>query len=141
MNTSIRVALILMLAFFTAYGHAVARSPEDAQLARLAGTWQIVGRMAEEQVSYVASASYSIARRYLRFDLRRDGPQSGPPLTWIFGFDAHRDSFVCFEIGADNRARGPLVARFSEHTDGVVGVEIDAEASATAPSRLELRRA
>lgn len=142
MNTSIRVALILMLAFFTAYGHAAARSPEDAQLLRLAGAWHVVGRMAEERVAYVATASYSVARRYLRFDLTRDGSQPGPPLTWIFGFDAHRGSFVCFEIGADGCALGPMAVRFSERADGIVDVEIEPEASAGAPSRrLELRRA
>lgn len=140
MNTSIRVALIMVLAVCAAYAHAAAQSPEDAQLARLAGTWQVVGRMAEEQVSYVASASYSIARRYLRLDLTRGGRQQDASLTWIFGFDAHRDSFVCFEIDADERTRGPLVARFSEQANGVVGVEIDAEAPEGQPSRFELRR-
>lgn len=141
MNTSIRVALILLLAFCTAYGQAAARSPEDAQLARLAGTWQVVGRMAEEQVAYVAEATYSVARRYLRFDLTRAADQGGPSLTWIFGFDAHRGSFVCFEIGADLRTRGPLVARFIERADGSVGIEIDDEASAGKASRVELHRA
>jgi hypothetical protein len=141
MNTSIRVALILMLALFTAYAHAATRSPEDTQLARLAGAWQIVTHIADERISYAASASYSVARRYLRFDLTRDAAQPGPPVTWIFGFDAHSESFVCFEIGADDRTRGPLVTRFVEGTDGVVAVEIEGETPQSAPARFELHRA
>lgn len=140
MNITIRVAIILALALFSAYAQAAARSPEETHLARLAGTWQVIGRIGEEQVSYAATASYSVTRKFLRVDLGA-APRAQPSLTWIVGFDAHRDTFVCFEIDAASRTRGPFVTTFTDARDGGFNVELrrDVEDAATT-ARVSLRR-
>ena len=140
MNTTIRVAIILALALFSAYAQAAACSPEESHLARLAGTWQVIGRIGDEQVCYAATATYSAARKFLRFDLG-EAPRASPALTWIVGFDAHRDAFVCFEIDADSRTRGPFVTTFADARDGGFTVEMRrARDSDETAAQVSLRR-
>jgi hypothetical protein len=113
MNTSIRVAIIIALAFFTAYAQAAARSPQETHLAQLSGTWQVVTQIGDERLAFAATATYSAARHYLRFDLHdvRAGPV--PRVTWIIGFDAHQGEYVCYAIDDEQRTRGPLLTRFA----------------------------
>lgn len=138
MHTTIRVAIILALALFSAYAQLAARSPEQSHLAHLAGSWQVVGRIGEEQVSYAAKATYSAARRFLRVDLG-DAARGPPSLTWIVGFDAHRDAFVCFEVCADSSTQGPFVAEFTDAADGSVSCVLR-RADAGAATQVSLRR-
>lgn len=113
MNTSIRVAIIIALAFFTAYAQAAAKSPHETHLAQLSGTWQVVTQIGEERLAFAASATYSAARHYLRFDLHDPRGGSSPRMTWIIGFDAHQSEYVCYAIDDEQRTRGPLLTRFS----------------------------
>jgi hypothetical protein len=141
MNTSIRVAIIIALAFFTAYAQAAAKSPHETHLAHLSGSWQIVSQIGEERLTFAASASYSAALHYLRIDLHDPGGGEIPRLTWIIGFDAHQSEYVCYSIDAAQRTRGPLVTRFAALSPDAWQVSMRVGRNSPADSEYTLRRA
>jgi hypothetical protein len=141
MNTSIRVAIIVALAFFTAYAQAAAKSPHESHLAHLSGSWQVVSQIGEERLKFAASATYSAARQYLRIDLHDPSGGGLPRLTLIIGFDAHQNEYVCYSIDAAQRTRGPLVTRFAALSTDAWQMSMRTRRDSSADSEYTLRRA
>jgi hypothetical protein len=140
MNTSIRVAIIIALAFFTAYAQAAAKSPHETHLAHLSGSWQIVSQLGDERLAYAATASYSAARHYLRVDLHDPRGGANPRLTWIIGYDKHNGEYVCYSIDDEQRTRGPLYTRFAALANDTWQVSMHGKTDARADSEYTLRR-